>query len=283
MKSLLPFLLVFFLAACASSTAPTHPDPLAFASQQPGAHVSLAPAPPPGFSAVSAPEIFALHRSQQAIWLHAPAGELSASGMEAWLNAAHALHFSNADQDLYWIPPTADADTLSFAESLDITGWLAPEQQQFLWRRRGDTQRQRQDFAAAVQSYQIVLVVDDQDAVAYAGLGAALLGLGRNEEAATALEQASALTPDDYWAHRLLGNAYLKLLRYPLALDELTQAYILRPDDPHLLLGIALAQGRMGDTATALNTLQQLLARSASPQDRADVKKLQAEFSSGTP
>ncbi len=280
MKRWLFLLLVTLLAACQQTQAPDQPDLLATALLQPGAHISLLDPPPAGYTVVDEGGVIQLYRQGQAIWLVAPPLAQLDAETAAWLRSTRALHFPGVAYDVFWIPTSPAEDTLRYAESLGVTPLLEAGQRRDLWRKRGDALRTQNEFEAAIQAYEQALASDAQDGASYAGLGAAFLGLGRDEEAAAALEKAVALLPDDYWAHRLLGSAYLKLLRWPLALDELTQAYILRPQDSHLLLGVALAQGRMGDTTAALRTLQHLVEISDNEDDLADAALLQAEFTS---
>lgn len=273
---------LLILGACASSSTDPSPDLFSIAAASTGAHISLVDEPPPGFHLQSLAQVYAQHQAGEPIWLHAPQTVLVQmdTGEEflTWLQTVQALHFLHDGQELYWIPPSPAADSLAFAEQQHLTAWIEPRQQASLWIKRGDQQRTDNDFADSIRSYQKALSLGAETVELYAGLGAAYLGLGKNEEAAVALERAVILAPDDYWAHRLLGNAYLKLQRYNLALDELTQAYIIRPNDTHILLGVALAQGRSGHVAEALRTLQQLQARSENPHDLADADKLRQEF-----
>lgn len=282
------FLFFFFLlsglilSTCTASQTRSEPDLFTVAVASAGAHISLADEPPPGFLNQPLAQVFAQHQAGVAVWLHAPEIVLKemADGNEfrSWLQAVRALHFPNSGQDLYWIPPSFDTDSLAFAEQMQIASRIEPEQQATLWKKRGNAQRSAGNFREAITSYQKALALGAEDVEVYAGLGAAYLGIGKNEQAAAELGRAVVLAPDDYWAHRLLGNAYLKLQRYNLALDELTQAYIIRPDDSHLLLGIALAQGRAGHIQDALRTLQQLQSLTENPNDRADADKLRQEF-----
>ena len=152
-------------------------------------------------------------------------------------------------------------------------------QQASALRARGDDLRVQGAFAEAIAAYEQSLALAPDDAETNAGLGAALLGLGRNEDALPPLQRATELDPQHYWAHRLLGVAYLNLQRYGLAADYLTQAYILDSSDPQLLIGIALALGRSGQRDLALRTLDQFEARTSDPKLLSDANTLRQEFS----
>lgn len=147
------------------------------------------------------------------------------------------------------------------------------------WRiAQGNELRLAGRFAEAIPHYERAIALAPDEVEAYAGLGAALLGLGRAEEAIVPLQQVIALNPRHYWGHRLLGSAYLRLERYALAADELTHAYVLNPDDVQVLAGIALAQGRSGQRALALRTLDRLTALTGDPDLLATAAALRREF-----
>lgn len=133
-------------------------------------------------------------------------------------------------------------------------------------------------FAEAIPHYERAIALAPDEVEAYAGLGAALVGMERFEEAIIPLQQAIALNPRHYWGHRLLGNAYLRLERYALAAEELTQAYVLNPDDLQVLAGLALAQGRSGQRQLALRTLARLTALTDDPELLNTAAALRREF-----
>jgi tetratricopeptide (TPR) repeat protein len=146
------------------------------------------------------------------------------------------------------------------------------------WQRQGHELRRQEAFDDAITAYENALALDPNNIEANAGMGAALLATGQAEAAIAPLQRAAELAPAHFWSHRLLGSAYLSLQRYPLAAGELTQAYVLRPDDLQVLIGIALAQGRSGRPELALRTIAQLRARAADPGLLADAEALQREF-----
>lgn len=146
------------------------------------------------------------------------------------------------------------------------------------WQRQGHQLRREEAFDDAISAYQNALALDPNNIEANAGLGAALLATGQAEAAIVPLQRATELAPAHFWSHRLLGSAYLGLQRYPLAAAELTQAYVLKPDDLQVLIGIALAQGRSGRRELALRTIVQLRARTTDPDLLAAAEALQREF-----
>ena len=281
-----PFIAIhLFLVACSSGSNLIEPiSPLTASATMPGAHLSTAETPPQGYEAfIAADQIYTLHNNGEDIWLHTRIEDLNklaaASSLQAWLAAIDALRFPLDDGVLFWIPADSESDRLAFAERNKLTDAIAPDQLATLWRRRGDQLRTQGDYSDAINAYQHSISLTQTDPEPYAGLGASYMGRGRSEDAIILFQKALDLDPDHYWAHRLLGGVYLNLQRYALAADELTQAYILQPQDVHLLVGVALGQGRSGQSDQALRTLELLFARTDDPKLLADGELLRQEFS----
>lgn len=175
---------------------------------------------------------------------------------------------------------------LALAFLLTLTGCasptatpVSPNPEALTWLQQADQLRTDGDYDSAITAYHRAIALDPNLAEPYAGLGAALVGKGQSEAAIAPLLRASELAPDHYWVHRLLGTAYLNLQRYAIGAEELTQAYVIDPSDPHLLVGIALGQGRSNQRQQALRTLDLLSARTKDPGLLADAETLRREFS----
>ncbi len=279
--------LVLFAACISTPEAPQEISPLGVSADLPGVHLAYATNPPQGYQAIFSPnEIYGPHANAQDIWFFADPVAMNNldpdGGLQAWLTAIDALQFPLEQASLFWIPAEPETDRLAFAEQNGLTSAINPVQQANLWRQQGDRLRTEGAFDASILAYQRSLTLDQTDPEAFAGLGAAYLGQGRNEASLPVFQNAIELAPNHYWAHRLLGNAYLNLQRYALAADEFTQAYILNPQDTHLLLGMALGQGRSGDRAKAIRTLDMLFSRTDDPQLLQDAQLLLQEFTSDT-
>ena len=156
-------------------------------------------------------------------------------------------------------------------------------QMALLLRLHGDQMRKEENLQAAITDYEQALALDPADPEANAGMGAALVGIGRNEQAIPLSAKSRRSHPRSLLGASLARLAYLNLQRYALAADELTQADLLVPTEPHLLMGIALGQGRSGQVDLALRTLDQLAARTDDPQLLSDAEALRIEFSGQTP
>jgi len=279
------FIATLILAACASTSERSEEESLLTSSLNiPGAHLAFADNPPQGFQIITTTSpIYQLHDNGEDIWFYVQTEDIANidanGGLRAWLTAIEALHFPLDQASLFWIPADPLIDRLDFAEKSKLTDAIDPTQQAKLWRHRGDQMRTQGSYGDAITAYLHSTMLNETDPESLAGLGAAYMGQGKNESALVAFQKAIELDPDHYWAHRLLGNAYLNLHRYDLAADELTQAYILNPQDTRLLIGIALGQGRSGHPDTAISTLNQLFERSDDLQLHKDGKLLLQEFS----
>ncbi|MCO6450186.1 MAG: tetratricopeptide repeat protein [Caldilineales bacterium] len=253
----------------------------------PGDHAALAPGAPDGYDILPLADILARRITQKDFWLFAPENLFNNPDVEArlrpWLSSNNAIFFPNKGESIYWLTIRDAEQRLAYLRQSDLQDEINPTQMALLLRMHGDELRRVENFRGAVTTYEQSLALKADDTEANAGLGAALIGIGRNEQAIPYLQNAVSLTPDHYWAHRLLGVAYLNLERYALAADELTQADLLLPTEPHLLMGIALGLGRSGQTDQALRTLDQLASRTDDPKLLSDAAALRSEFTGQTP
>jgi tetratricopeptide (TPR) repeat protein len=280
--------ILLLLVACSGSEQTEVVSPLKTSVDLPGVHLAYVDVPPQGFQTItSTSQIYESHEKGEDIWLYARTEDLTnpetAGSLPAWLEAIEALQFPQEEGTLFWIPADPQTDLLVFSEKSNLTDAIEPVQQAKLWRYRGDQLRTEGDYDSAIDAYQRAINLDPADPEPYAGLGASYMGKGWNEDAIVLFQKTIELAPDHYWAHRLMGNAYLNLQRYDLAANELTQAYILRPQDAHLLVGVALGQGRSGHPDEALRVLDLLFARTDDPQLLADGELLRQEFSQNQP
>ena len=280
----LRFLLILpllFLAACASPEK--NPSFFEATASLPGARLSLVEGAPSGYVLTPLPRVY-FHRQQgEDIWLLAPAETLAAldedGSFRAWLRAARAVRFHSDAGDVYWVPIDRDADALAMILDHDLAVWADPHQLAGLWTRRGDALRTDRAFDEAIEAYAQALSLNPNLVEAHVGMGAALLAVGRAEEALQHLLFATREAPDHYWAQRLLGSAYLKLYRYALAVGPLTRAYLLRPDAPDPLIGAALGLGRSGRRDAALRVLDKAEMKIDDPRQLQAIWALREEFS----
>lgn len=285
-RVLLPLVLLLYAAYVFARPMP-QPDLAAQLLTFPGDHAALAPGAPEGYDVQPLATILDRQITTEDYWLYAPENLLQnpdiAAQLQPWLSANSAIIFPNAGETIFWITARDDAQLLAFLRLAGLQEEVAPLQMALLWRLHGDQMRREENLQAAITAYEQSLSLNPDDPEANAGLGAALLGIGRNEQAIPFLQKAADQVPGHYWAHRLLGVAYLNLERYALAADELTQADILIPTEPRLLMGIALGLGRSGQIELALRTLDQLTARTDDPQLLSDAEALRREFAGQTP
>jgi Flp pilus assembly protein TadD len=109
------------------------------------------------------------------------------------------------------------------------------------------------DFQGALESYELALKKNPNDAAALNNLGQALVRVGRAKEALSHFERAAALSPSE-WAPRFnLAHAYGELGDWPHAIPEYEHAAQLFPDDyvTHYNLGMALHKASREEPAVA--------------------------------
>ena len=116
--------------------------------------------------------------------------------------------------------------------------------------------------AAAVEAYREVLELDGDFALAHAGMGAALFGLGRHEEAAQAFNRAAALAPDPASAAEARFRAGLALSS--LGQRDRAESHFRRarqggPDNLGAFLNIAETFRKQADHAAAIDAYRQVL------------------------
>ncbi len=277
------FLALFLAVGCQVTENPA--DFFQRIAPLPGVHLSLVENPPAGFQTSDLNLVYAHAHAGDSIWLLAPQEsleQLDANGeFRAWLRSLQAIHFHTPRGDVYWIPQHKGEDRLAFIQIHGLTPWADAAMMADLWWKKGEQARAGQQFQEAITAYETSLRWDPDKIETHVGLAAALLGRGRNEEALQHLLWAAARHPDDYWTQRLLGQAYLNLHRYALAIGPLTRAYLLRPDISDILIGIALALGRGGQREMALQVLRQAEERIDDPRQEQAIQALREEFSKG--
>ncbi len=191
-------------------------------------------------------------------------------------------------------PSAADLKIVSFdyvllADYPDADKWLtkmlewAPSDSEG-WYYLGRTKYNENRFAEAISAFQQCLKLDPQNVKAEDNLGLSLAGLGRNEEAAVAYNQAIAwqaesltenpgpyidlgsllidenrpqdavalllraieITPRESRAHELLGKAYTRVEDFAKAQAELEKAIELCPQAPNLHCMLAPVYRKQG-------------------------------------
>ena len=201
----------------------------------------------------------------------------------------------------YRTPSAADLkivalDYVLLVDYPDADKWLtkmlewAPDDSEG-WYYLGRTKYNENRFAEAIRAFQQCLKLDPQNVKAEDNLGLSLAGLGRNEEAATAYNQAIAwqaqlltrnpgpyidlgsllidenraqdavrfllqaieIAPRDSRAHELLGKAYTRVEEFPKAQVELERAVEISPQAPnlHCMLAPLYHKQGLGDKAKA--------------------------------
>jgi Flp pilus assembly protein TadD len=152
------------------------------------------------------------------------------------------------------------------------------------WYYLGRTKYNENRFAEAINAFQQCLKLDPKNVKAEDNLGLSFAGLGRNDEANAAYQQAIAwqaeflvknpgpyvdlgsllvdenrpqdavpfllqaveIAPRESRAHELLGKAYIRIEEFPNAQTELEKAIELSPQAPHLYCMLAPVYRKQG-------------------------------------
>ena len=116
--------------------------------------------------------------------------------------------------------------------------------------------------SAALADVALALEIDDADGSLYFLQARAYRALGGLKEALLAASQAAAHGFGGPELPLLLGETHLAARNYPAALDNLDRTLRLDPDQPAALFYKGLAYAATADTSTAVQYLQEALARS---------------------
>ena len=114
-----------------------------------------------------------------------------------------------------------------------------------------DASRQAGDYGNAVNLYRHAATMEPRNPDPLVGLGAALLEMGKVDEAILNYKAALKLSEHDGDALRGLVRAYLKTGRPDLTGGPLAVAYQDTPNDPKLLLLLGVADDFLGQHAAA--------------------------------
>ncbi len=110
------------------------------------------------------------------------------------------------------------------------------------------------DYQSALKVFEMIVERYPGSAYAQAGLGAALMQLGRWGEAETALQKAIERNPNSAEAHHNLGVLEMRRQDPKKAAAAFADALRFRPDSLEDLVALAQAQAEVGDREAALAT-----------------------------
>jgi tetratricopeptide (TPR) repeat protein len=116
------------------------------------------------------------------------------------------------------------------------------------------------ELPEAIGHFQEALRLDPGHVQAHYNLGTALAALGRTQEAMVQYEEALRLSPGLAEARYNLGNALDSLGRIPEAIAQYREALLSKPDDPSVLLRLAVAELKVpGGTGEAIGHLRAVI------------------------
>jgi tetratricopeptide (TPR) repeat protein len=113
----------------------------------------------------------------------------------------------------------------------------------------GDKLKERGRTRAAVIEYRRALAETRDSVPVMNRLSAALIGLGRDEEALDILKRTVALSPDHPTPYTHLGRVYLKRKDFDQAREAYEASLQINPFNPEIHIGLANAYAELGDTA----------------------------------
>jgi Flp pilus assembly protein TadD len=124
----------------------------------------------------------------------------------------------------------------------------------------------RGEYPQAEAEFRAAIALDDQFVPAWVNLADLMRLQGREADAAKALRDGLAVSPNDATLHHALGLSLVRQRQMPAALEELRRAAELAPANTRLTYVYAVALKSAGRTREALTWLQRALQKA--PHDR---------------
>lgn len=127
------------------------------------------------------------------------------------------------------------------------------------WRMVGGyASSQLREFGRAVEYFSEMVRLSPDDPTAYHFLAQAQRAAGNPQNVVITLERALLVVRESALTNRLLGDAYMDLVRYPSALSAYRRALVIEPQMADAWFGVGLAAFRTGRPADAKEALQAL-------------------------
>lgn len=117
------------------------------------------------------------------------------------------------------------------------------------------------EYSRAAEYFGEMVRLSPDDATAYHFLAEAQRAAGEPQRAVATLERALLVVRESALTHRLLGDVYMDLVRYPSAMSAYRRALVIEPQLADAWFGVGRASlrlGRTGDAQEALRTLEQM-------------------------
>jgi tetratricopeptide (TPR) repeat protein len=134
------------------------------------------------------------------------------------------------------------------------------------------------DDNGAVADLQQAITLDENCAMAYLVMGAALNLQSKFDDAIRALERGEALSPNSWQAYFEMGKSLVGKAQYDAALRQLNRAQALMPRDyPLVHLVKAHAMLAISDYTDAMTELQQYLAKEPNGPNTQEAQKMLAQ------
>jgi tetratricopeptide (TPR) repeat protein len=278
--SFLSLLLVLLLGGCQRPAAEDQ-DFYDIVSTLPGVRLSLSQPPSPVFKQVGLDRVTLVHENGGDIWLLAPDDALdrldNSGEFRAWLKENSPVSFHVGDTPVYYIPG-GQRNVFDIVLSHKLDDWADAKSMARLWAQQGESLMESGRTQAAIDAYQKALALDGSQMDANVGMGQVLLKENNLDAAIDAFNTALLSDPWNVQALKGLGQAYFYQHRYDLAVDPLTRAYLLQPDDPKVLLPVALGLAAQGQKQEALKVLDVAASLVSDGATKSDINTIREEI-----
>ena len=248
----------------------------------PGVRLSLSSQPPKAFKSVAWDRVIIVNENGGTIWLFVPAEMLNreeyAGRILPWLESNEAIPFLVGDDRVFLIPAQG-TDALPVIISAHLESWMDEDGLSLLWKTHGDVLRENGNIDESIAAYSRATSLNPSFLDAYLSLGEAFLIKGDRESAYSSFSSALSIDPYNYSALRKLGTISVDLHRSILAVQPLTKAYILKPEETGTLLFIALALGESGRREDALRVLDEAETKITDEEKLKTINDIRMAFS----
>ncbi|MCB9222622.1 MAG: tetratricopeptide repeat protein [Crocinitomicaceae bacterium] len=108
-----------------------------------------------------------------------------------------------------------------------------------------------QNYAEAESIYYELIELEENDEMAYSGLGSIYIAQNKPEEAIVYHKKALELNPESYFSNLGLGSAYYLMMQFETAINYYKIASNISPEIPDPFWGLAISYDELGNIDSA--------------------------------